>query len=200
MAKLKLSKSALTHQRRQLSLYKRALPSLDLKRRQLSAELAKARHALATAETAYAALQEVLGCRYPMIAEETLDLERLCTIEDCVIGEENLVGVRVPRLDELRFQSQTVPLLSSPPWLDLLIVDLQRAARVEIELAIARQRCAVIAQAQRRITQRVNLFENVLIPQAERNIKRIRIYLGDAERDAVVRSKLAKQRLVAGVA
>ena len=39
MAKLKLSKSALQQERSQLALYQRTLPSLDLKRRQLTVEL-----------------------------------------------------------------------------------------------------------------------------------------------------------------
>ena len=47
--------------------------------------------------------------------------------------------------------------------------------------------------AVRRITQRVNLFEKILIPTAKHNIQRIQIFLGDAERSAVVRSKLAKR-------
>ena len=46
MAKLKLSKSALAQERSQLKLYERTLPSLDLKRRQLSVELAKAKQQL----------------------------------------------------------------------------------------------------------------------------------------------------------
>ena len=50
----------------------------------------------------------------------------------------------------------------------------------------------VLDLAVRRITQRVNLFEKILIPTAKKNIQRIRIYLGDAERAAVVTSKLAK--------
>jgi V/A-type H+-transporting ATPase subunit D len=46
----------------------------------------------------------------------------------------------------------------------------------------------------RRVTQRVNLFEKILIPTAHSNIQRIRIYLGEAERAAVVTSKLAKSK------
>jgi len=38
----------------------------------------------------------------------------------------------------------------------------------------------------------VNLFEKVLIPQARENISRIQIHLADAERAAVVRSKIMK--------
>jgi V/A-type H+-transporting ATPase subunit D len=46
--------------------------------------------------------------------------------------------------------------------------------------------------AVRRVTQRVNLFEKVLIPNAKRNIARIQIFLSDVERAAVVTSKIAK--------
>ncbi len=49
----------------------------------------------------------------------------------------------------------------------------------------------------RTVTQRVNLFDKVLIPQTRENIKRIRIALSDAERAAVVRSKIAKKKRAA---
>jgi V/A-type H+-transporting ATPase subunit D len=38
----------------------------------------------------------------------------------------------------------------------------------------------------------VNLFEKILIPTAKKNIQRIQIFLGDADRSAIVRSKIAK--------
>ena len=44
------------------------------------------------------------------------------------------------------------------------------------------------------ITQRVNLFEHVLIPTAQANIKKIRTALGEEEMQAVVRSKIAKRK------
>jgi len=48
--------------------------------------------------------------------------------------------------------------------------------------------------AERVATQRFNLFEKVLTPQTEANIKKIKIYLSDAERAAVVNSKIAKKK------
>ena len=51
-----------------------------------------------------------------------------------------------------------------------------------------------MARAERRITQRVNLFEKILIPRSRKNIQRIQIWLGDQERSAVVQAKLAKAR------
>lgn len=48
-----------------------------------------------------------------------------------------------------------------------------------------------------RITsQRVNLFEKVMIPTAKANIKKINIYLGDQQTAAVVRGKIAKSSLI----
>jgi V/A-type H+-transporting ATPase subunit D len=59
---------------------------------------------------------------------------------------------------------------------------------------IAGERRRILQIAVRRITQRVNLFEKILIPTAKQNIQKIRIFLGDAERASVITSKLAKQK------
>lgn len=45
-------------------------------------------------------------------------------------------------------------------------------------------------------SQRVNLFEKVMIPTAKANIKKINIYLGDQQTAAVVRGKIAKSNLI----
>ena len=62
MAKLKLSKSALQQERNQLKLYERTLPSLDLKRRQLTVELARARQALEDARSLAHDIGREYGC------------------------------------------------------------------------------------------------------------------------------------------
>jgi V/A-type H+-transporting ATPase subunit D len=81
-----------------------------------------------------------------------------------------------------------------PFWVDSLIAALQQMVRLRVRVQVARQRTEVLALTLRRITQRVNLFDKVLIPQAEDNIRRIVIFLSDQERAAVVRSKIAKSR------
>jgi V/A-type H+-transporting ATPase subunit D len=67
-----------------------------------------------------------------------------------------------------------------------------------LELGVRRQveqrRLALLDEAVKTITQRVNLFDKVLIPRTRENIKRIRIYLSDEQMAAVVRSKIAKRK------
>jgi V/A-type H+/Na+-transporting ATPase subunit D len=63
-----------------------------------------------------------------------------------------------------------------------------------VELQVAERRIAALDAALTKVTQRVNLFEKVLTPEAKENIRRILVYLGDAERAAVVGAKLAKRK------
>ena len=44
-------------------------------------------------------------------------------------------------------------------------------------------------------SQRVNLFEKVKIPETQKNIKKISIYMADQQVSAVVRSKISKRKI-----
>ena len=192
MAKLKLSKHALQKERENLKLYLRLLPSLDLKRRQLSMEFEKARRAQAQAQQEADQLEAKIGAELPMLANTDIDLTGLVKVKNMHLGHENIVGVKLPVVDELEYEVADYPLLAKPAWVDVAVVRLKDAAQSRIEVTIAAERVRILDRAVRRVTQRVNLFDRILIPSAKDNIKRIQIFLGDIERDAVVRSKIAK--------
>ncbi|MEX0795013.1 MAG: V-type ATP synthase subunit D [Pirellulaceae bacterium] len=192
MAKLRLSKNSLQQQQQQLKLYRKLLPSLDLKRRQLTVEAQKARAEHRAGITAADSLEGHIGNELPMLADEELDFSGLVEMEGYRLGEENVVGTRLPILEHVEFTVADYSRLATPAWVDLIVLRLKDAAEARVRARVAGQRVQILDQAVRRITQRVNLFEKILIPTASKNIQRIRIYLGDAERAAVVTSKLAK--------
>ncbi|MDP1665338.1 MAG: V-type ATP synthase subunit D [Methylobacter sp.] len=194
MAKLKLSKQSLHHQQEQLKLYKRLLPSLDLKRRQLTMEAQKAQEEHAVAVAQIDALETRIGEELPMLADEGLHLRDLVVVKGYKLGEQNIVGVRLPVLESLDCQVADYSPLATPAWLDMLVQRLKDAKTCRLRAEIAAQRLDILRLQLRRVTQRVNLFDKVLIPTAHRNIQRIRIYLGETERAAVVTSKLAKSK------
>ncbi|MGZ8238785.1 MAG: V-type ATP synthase subunit D [Methylobacter sp.] len=198
MAKLKLSKQSMHHQQEQLKLYKRLLPSLDLKRRQLTMEAQKAQEAHATAVAQIDALETRIGEELPMLADEGLYLRDLVIVKGYKLGEQNIVGVRLPVLESLDCEVADYSPLATPPWLDILVQRLKDAKTCRLRAEIAAQRLEILRLQLRRITQRVNLFEKILIPTAHKNIQRIRIYLGETERAAVVTSKLAKSKQLQG--
>jgi len=194
MAKLKLSKQSLHHQQEQLKLYKRLLPSLDLKRRQLTMEAQKAQEEHAAAVAQIDALETRIGEELPMLADEGLHLRDLVVVKGYKLGEQNIVGVRLPVLESLDCQVAEYSPLATPAWFDMLVQRLKDAKTCRLRAEIAARRLDILRLQLRRVTQRVNLFDKILIPTARRNIQRIRIYLGETERAAVVTSKLAKSK------
>ncbi len=193
MAKLNLSKSGLQKQREELSLYQRVLPSLDLKRMQLSAELKRARQQLAEAEAKVEKLNQRIAEQLPMLANREIDVSGLVQVESFQIDEENLVGVKLPTLVEVKCNVMPYSMLAKPHWVDVMVDQLKQMVEQKTKVQVAAKRVRLLEQAERRVTQRVNLFDKILIPTAKKNIKKIQIYLADAERAAVVRSKITKR-------
>jgi V/A-type H+-transporting ATPase subunit D len=194
---LALNKTTLKQQRDQLKTFKKFLPSLDLKRQQLLAALKVARTELMETLSAYEAFAEKVAKTYPLLGSttaKTRNLASLIRVRSVKIGEENLVGTRLPVAEEVEFDLADYSRMVMPFWVDLMIENLQEIAKLEILKQVRQERVNRLEYASRRITQRVNLFEKVLIPLAERNIRKIVIFLSDQERAAVVRSKIAKKK------
>jgi V/A-type H+/Na+-transporting ATPase subunit D len=190
-----LNKTTLKQQRDQAKIFKQFLPSLDLKRQQLLAALKQARTYLDRAEAKLQALQQETEPLLPLLGSSTiasLNISGLIRVRSIRIETENMVGTRLPVIREVDFAIADYSTLSTPFWVDHLVRSLQRMAELKIEHQVALRRVELLELAARRITQRVNLFEKVLIPRAEENIRRIAIYLSDQERAAVVRSKISK--------
>ncbi|MDJ0829814.1 MAG: V-type ATP synthase subunit D [Desulfobacterales bacterium] len=193
MAKLALSKSGLQKQRDDMRLYERVLPSLDLKRMQISGELKRARQQLFEAEVEVQKLYDRVAEQLPMLANRRIDVSGLVQVESFRIEEENLVGVKLPKLVEVKCQVSKYSMLAKPHWVDMLVDQLKQMVEQRTKVQVAAERVRILEQAVRRITQRVNLFDKILIPTARKNIQKIQIYLADAERAAVVRSKITKR-------
>lgn len=194
MPRLSFSKAALHKESAQLKRFKQYLPSLDLKRQQLVVERTKALTQLNNTqnqiERCYALVKEQL----PMLSSEHVDMEKLVTINQINISEENLVGVKLPYLKQIEIKSKPYSLLSKPHWVDLLVVQLKEMLELKVKLEIDQKRVEILQQAVKKVSQRVNLFDKVLIPRAQQNIRKIQIFLSDTERAAVVRAKITKNK------
>jgi len=194
MTRLALNKTELARKKRELATYRRFLPSLDLKRRQLLEERSRARADLAELERQRAALREEAGRNIPMLSNRRISVEGLVTVRDVQLGEANIVGVCVPVFESVDFTVEPYGLLSKPHWVDAVVEMLKRAAELQLREQVARERLERLEAGLKKVTQRVNLFEKVLIPRAEAAIRTIQVGLADIERASVVRSKIAKRK------
>ncbi len=197
MARLQLNKSSLAREAAQLRSYERFLPSLDLKRQQLMAERARARAEVRALEEEVRAFAEKVGQDLPMLGNEEIHLDGLARLTGYRLATENAVGTRLPVLAEIEVEVADYSPMAKPHWVDEVARLLHDMVEARLKVHVARRRVELLDQAVTTITQRVNLFEKVLIPTARANIKRISIYLNDEEMAAVVRSKIAKRKRAA---
>lgn len=201
MARLMLSKATLSKERKQLAAFQQFLPALDLKRQQIRQACKSFQRELSALEFELLEVEKHVGEQLPMMAACQLSLNNLIQLSSITVGQRNHSGCVIPTLDHIEFQQAQLPALAQPHWLPVLQDKLTAAATLHAKLMVKRRQVDLMASALVKITQRVNLFENVLIPTARQNIKRIQVYLGDREREAVVASKLAKRqnRISSGV-
>ncbi len=194
MARLSLSKTQLAKENTNLAMYRRYLPSLDLKRRQLTGERNKTQARIVEIEAQIERRVEKIGEEIPMLANQDIDLKGLTTLKAVKIGERNVVGLRLPSLVEIEVDVARYGYLLRPHWVDLVAERLKEVLRLRVEAQVTRRQVALLEAAVTKVTQRVNLFDKVLIPHARSNIRRIDIALGDRERSAVVNAKIAKHK------
>ncbi len=194
MARLSLSKTQLAKENTNLAMYRRYLPSLDLKRRQLTAERNQTQARIAEIEAQIERRVGKIGEEIPMLANKDIDLKGLVTLKAVKIAERNVVGLRLPGLEEIEVDVARYGYLLRPHWVDLVAERLKEVLRLRVEAQVTQRQVALLDAAVTKVTQRVNLFDRVLIPHTRANIRRIDIALGDRERSAVVNAKIAKYK------
>lgn len=189
-------KTALRAAEARLHLFEHALPSLDLKRQQLAALQRQEQRSRDQANTAAVGAADAAAQVLPVTWQD-IDLPPPVWVEGVDIGRENVFGSELPRLDAVHLGRLPAGQLGAPPWLELVQDHLARALQCRVEATLAEARRARLGRAHRTTVQRVNLFEQQLIPRARQEVRRLHVAMVDTERAAVVRAKLIKARRAA---
>ncbi|MCA1766176.1 MAG: V-type ATP synthase subunit D [Desulfobulbaceae bacterium] len=194
MARVTLNKTALKAEQDKIRLYQQYLPSLDLKRQQFLFEIRRARRERDETREAIDRLEKRTGDWIALFGNEDIEASGLVKLEEVKLGEQNLLGIKLPVLEDMRITTGEYSMLARPVWMDALIAALRDMVKLRLSLQVREERLRLLEEALRTMTKRVNLFDKILIPETGRNIRTIRIALGDAERSGVVRSKIAKAK------
>lgn len=201
MSKLALNKSTLNKEGRKVKAYKKFVPALDLKRKQLLAARATTRRLLLSGDEQLNQLQREIREQLPMLSNFSGHASELVEVQTLDIAQVNLVGLRLPEIRSLKLVAKPYSLLATDHWMDHLTRLLMQATELQLHQQVLNKRMELLEKGLQKTTQRLNLFDKVLIPRSERNIRKIRIALSDSERAGVVTSKIAKnKRLKAGQA
>lgn len=175
-------------------MFSRYLPMLQLKKQQLQIEILKIYKKLEDTQMEIQTFKNGLNIWVDVFAEE-VGIKDLVTVSKVNISTGNIAGIDIPVLDEVEFKEKEYDFITIPIWVDYGIIAMKRYITLKINYRILEKQLDVIKEELRITTQRVNLFEKVKIPEAEGNIRRIQIYLGDMQTSAVVIGKIAKNKI-----
>jgi V/A-type H+-transporting ATPase subunit D len=194
--KIKLNKNSLREQVQSLKLYLEFLPTLELRKQQLQTEVRKARAVIDAARSEFSQYIADAGSWKGLLSSLMPKVKDLLSIEEVSTKMINVAGVKVPEFKEIRFAQLPYSLVATNWALDAALHFYREALTLQEKIRILEQKLERIERELIKTTQRINLYEKVLIPQTRENIRKIKVYLGDQQTAAVCRAKIAKNKIV----
>ena len=195
MAKIKLTKNEQKAQKDALKMYQRYLPTLTLKKQQLQTEIRTIDARAKEVRAKRAALEKEFEAWIAVFGEEDAFKPGMVTVKNIKKSTGNIAGVEIPVYEGADFGRGDYDLFETPLWIDLAADRMEKALSLDLEADVLDEQVRLLSAELRTTTQRVNLFEKVMIPETKANIKKISVYLGDQQVAAVVRSKISKKKL-----
>ena len=193
--KIKKTRPELLKQRQQLSRFERLLPTLTLKKQQIQAEILRVRNEVKKLDEQMA--QIIAHSEdWALLFSESMPgpVTRFVKVKNIQRGSRNVAGIDLPVVSNVEYEISDFSRLATPPWLDAGLDFVKSLMELREKVKVLHEQEALLQQELRKVTQRVNLFEKVMIPNAKNNIKLIRIALAEEQTSAVCRSKIAKSK------
>ncbi|MDD5691556.1 MAG: V-type ATP synthase subunit D [Candidatus Omnitrophica bacterium] len=195
MAKIKLTKGELKRQRDALAQFSRYLPTLQLKKQQLQLEILQLDLLLTEKDQGLLKKNQAVASWIGLLADEKVDLKPFLSPVKIITHPKNIAGTDIPVFDAAEFNEADYDLFITHLWVDTAIASLRAVIALKKEISVIEEGIVILRHELRITSQRVNLFEKVKIPEAQENIRLIKIYVGDQMANAVGRSKIAKRKI-----
>jgi len=194
MAKIRLTKNELKKQKEDLKRYRRYLPMLQLKKKQLQLEIIKIYQAIQNTSSEVNNLRNSV-LKWVDVFAERLSIKEFCKLEKVNTSVGNIAGIDMPVFLDAEFNQKPYSFLLMPLWVDQAILVEKEIVTLKAKLLIYHKQINILKKELRIVNQRVNLFEKVKIPEAGETIRIIQIHLGEFQTAEVVRGKIAKAKL-----
>lgn len=193
---IKLTKNELRLQQTRLFQLQRYLPTLQLKKAMLQFEVNAAHQEIFRLKEEFQVLRGQIEEFSPLLLEKVAcDVSQYAEILHVKKRYENVAGVEIPTFHKILFKEPEYFLFDTPAWTERATELLRELVTLRERLNIAEEKRRALEKELREVSIRVNLFEKILIPRAEANIKKIKIFLGDLQLTAVAQAKVAKRKI-----
>lgn len=198
MAQIKLTKTELRLEQVKLAQLQKYLPTLQLKKALLQIEVNQTSLEIEQLDAQFCKEEVALENVSALFSERnSSSFFSSVDIVEVKITHENIAGVDIPVFQEVVFQDVGYSLFDTPFWYDSAMESLRRLLSIKENIRVVKEKKKALEKELRDVSIRVNLFEKIMIPRANENIKRIKIFLGDQQLASISQAKVAKKKILA---
>jgi V/A-type H+-transporting ATPase subunit D len=197
--RIKLNKVSLREQKQKMALYQRFLPALEARKQQFLMQLGVVRKDIRKQENALAQLIADMALWAPLIRDMEGQLKPFIKIRQIRVAMHNVAGLKIPLFEEVVFEDPAYSVFATSYSFEIVLERLREAIRRREKLKILLEQERILADGFRKTSQRINLYEQRLIPECREALRKITVYLQDQQAAAVGVAKVAKRLLEAGL-
>lgn len=194
---IKLTKMELRDQQYKLKQLQKYLPTLQLKKAMLQTEVNNAMYEIERLSREYNEEYQTCEAFQALLSDPEADIiDRVVDIEMVEKRYENIAGAEIPFFEKVIFKPMEYSLFETPLWIDRSMEKIQKLVIAKEKIEVVKEKKRILAKELREVSIRVNLFEKILIPRTQGNIKKIKVFLGDQELASVVQAKVTKGKII----
>ena len=191
--RIKLNKVSLREQKQKLALYRRFLPALEARKQQFLMQLGFVRKEIQQQEEALARLLSDMARWSPLLWDLEPLMRYFLAIEDVRYTMHNVAGLKIPHFDDVVFADPPYSVFATPGSFETVRDRMREAVTLREAIRILKEQERILSEGFRKTSQRINLYEQRLIPDCREALRKIAVYLQDQQAAAVGVAKAAKR-------
>ena len=191
--KFQYNKVSLQEMQKQLKVRLDALPVLKFKDAILRTEAEKAKRKMTELERNI--LNKIKEYEYMNILWQEFP-KNVITIKKVKTSIRNIAGIKTPQFEDAEFELKPLCLFNLPLWVSDGMRLMKKLIRLSIEKKLLMSRTALLEEARKKTTQKVNLYEKVQVPGYFDAISKIKKFMNDEESLGKAAQKIMKKKIL----
>jgi len=191
--RIKLNKVSLRTQKQKLALYRRFLPALEARKQQFLMHLAIVRKEIVVQETRMQEILQEITAWSALYGDMGPLLRYFIEIREIKTSIRNVAGLKVPQFHGVDFSDPPYSFFATPFSFEEAMRQSRDAIACREAIRMLREQERVLFEGFRKTSQRINLYEQRLIPGCREAIRKVSVYLQDQQAASVGVAKVAKR-------
>jgi V/A-type H+-transporting ATPase subunit D len=191
--RIKLNKVSLRTQKQKLAMYQRFLPALEARKQQFLMQLAIVRKQIVEQEARLKDIMQEIATWSALYGDLGPLLRYFIQIEEIKSSVRNVAGLKVPQFHGVEFSDPPYSYFATPLSFEEVLRQSRNAIEGREAIRMLKEGEQVLFEGFRKTSQRINLYEQRLIPDCREAIRKIVVYLQDQQAASVGVAKVAKR-------